>query len=149
MRVVQVIGLWMAGMACWLGTAHAQWVTQSIPLQAGWNAVHVEVKPFDGDFDTLFDGVPVEGVWQWNKQFNTTEFMLDPEHLLVPGPHWLVWLPEREEASFLSQITGFRAGQSYLVRMAADAAPVTLALKGTPVIPNLAWFPNALNLVGF
>src|SRR5437762_5568389 len=41
------------------GTAFAQWVTQTITLNPGWNAVYLEVQPANSDCDAVFAGMPV------------------------------------------------------------------------------------------
>jgi len=131
------------------GAAQAQWVTQNISLQPGWNAVYLEVQPAPSDCETIFSGHPVEDVWLWNKRFSPVEFELDPDTPLAPNPHWLIWLPSTNTESFLSQVFGLQACQSYLIRVPTSAAPFEISVKGAPVIPHLEWFPHALNLVGF
>lgn len=49
----------------------AQWRTQTIQLQPGWNAVHVEVQPQPDDCDTILANVSVESVWKWHRRFST------------------------------------------------------------------------------
>ena len=139
----------LAALAICQGAALAQWVTQPIALGPGWNAVHMEVRPEPAEFDAVFDGLPVEGVWAWNKRFSPVEFELDPDEPLAPSPHWLTGLPPDDPASFLSQAFRLVAGQSYLIKVRTNAAPFTLALKGRATEPHLEWYPHSLNLVGF
>ena len=50
----------------------------------------------------------------------------------------------------LPEPAAFTGGNhSYLIKLANDASPVTLTVKGQVVLPNLDWFPHGLNLVGF
>jgi len=129
--------------------ALGQWLTQTITLQPGWNAVHLEVKPEPGECAQVFAGKPEQSVWKWNRRFSTIQFNVDPNTLLPESPDWLVWLPPSDPRSFLNRLGALQGGQSYLVRVAADAAPFTMALKGQVVLPRLAWYPHGLNLVGF
>lgn len=138
-----------AVFACWAGSARAQWISQTIPLKPGWNAVHVEVQPEPALFANVFAGLPVESVWMWNKRFSPIEFEVDPDMPLQPSPHWLVWLPAEKPASFLSQTFRVQANQAYLVRIDTNAAPFDLVLRGRAALPHLEWFPHALNLIGF
>ena len=131
------------------GPVSAQWMTQTVSLRPGWNAVYVEVQPEPAAFDAVFGGSPVESVWVWNKRFSPVEFELDPETPLAPSPHWLAWLPSADPASFLSQAHRLQACQAYLIRVRTNAAPFSVALKGKAVLPHLEWFPHSLNLVGF
>jgi hypothetical protein len=131
------------------GAVCAQWLTQSIPLQPGWNAVYIGVDPSPARFDVVFDGLPIEGVWMWNKRFSPVEFDVDPEHVLPTNPHWLIWLPTSDPASFLGQTFRLQPHQAYLIKVATDAAPFSLHVQGRAVVPRITWFPHALNLVGF
>ena len=47
--------------------AEACWMTQEIPLVAGWNAVHVKVNPFDNGCNAVFGGGGVDQVTWWNR----------------------------------------------------------------------------------
>jgi len=128
---------------------HAQWRTQTIQLQPGWNAVHLEVQPQPDDCDTIFANSQVESVWKWNRRFSTIQFVTDPSTLLPEDPDWLVWLPLSDKKAFLRRLRSLQAHQSYLIKLADDAGPVTLSIKGQVVLPNLEWYPHGLNLVGF
>lgn len=130
-------------------SAMAQWRTQTIELRPGWNAVHVEVQPAPDDCDTLFAALPVESVWKWNRRFTSIQFVEDPQTLLAEDPDWLVWLPLSSENAFLRRLRSLQANQSYLIKVAAGASPVSLSLKGKVVMPRLDWYPHGLNLVGF
>lgn len=142
------------GLIGWLvvsaGVARAQWMTQEIPLQAGWNAVHVWVRPSAASFTEAFAGTEtnVVGVWRWDKAFTTQEYLYDETSPLAPSPHWKVWYPGRE-VSFLSSMGEFTGGQSYLIQWREGAPNTVISLKGRARLPALEWYPNALNLVGF
>jgi len=130
-------------------SALGQWLTQRVALQPGWNAVHLEVKPEPGGCEQVFAGQPVQSVWKWNRRFSTIQFTVDPDTLLPESPDWLVWLPPSDPRAFLSRLGALQANQAYLIKVAPNAAPFTLTIKGRIVPPRIEWFPNGLNLVGF
>jgi len=148
LRLRGVLTLWVALLLVPL-PGFAQWRTQTIQLHSGWNAVHLEVQPQPDGCDTIFASVPVESVWKWNRRFSSIQFVEDPSTLLVEDPDWLVWLPLTNERAFLRRLRALQANQSYLIKVAEGAGPVTLAIKGKVKLPRLDWYPHGLNLVGF
>ncbi len=129
-------------------SGRAQWLTQRVPLQPGWNAVQLQVQPEPGACAQVFAGLPVQSVWKWDRRFSTIEFVVDPATLLPESPDWLLWLPPSDPRSFLSRLFELQGGQSYLIKVASNAAPFTLAIKGRVILPRLDWYPHGLNLVG-
>jgi hypothetical protein len=126
-----------------------QWLTQSISLVPGWNAVYLEVQPEPRACEQVFRGLPVESVWKWDRRFSTIQFTLDPATLLPEAPDWLVWLPSSNPRAFLSRLSELQGCQAYLIKLATNAAPVTLPIKGRVLVPRLVWYPHTLNLMGF
>ncbi len=141
---------WTILLWLWIGARPAlgQWLTQEIPLRPGWNAVHLQVQPEPRACEAVFDPLPVEGVWQWNRRFLASQFITDPQSPLPESPDWLVWLPSSHPRSFLNRLSGLEGNQSYLIQVASNAPPFTLRLKGRVVLPRPTWFPHGLNLVG-
>jgi hypothetical protein len=131
-------------MLCW-----GQWLTQQIALVPGWNAVYLEVQPEPSTCEQVFGNLPIESVWKWDRRFSTIQFTVDPATLLPESPDWLVWLPPSDPRSFLNRLSGMQGCQAYLIKVATNAAPFTLALKGRVLLPRLEWYPHGLNLVGF
>jgi hypothetical protein len=131
-----------------VGTGRAQWLTQRVPLQPGWNAVQIQVQPEPGACAQVFAGQAVQSVWKWDRRFSTIQFVVDPATLLPENPDWLFWLPPSDARAFLSRLFELQGGQSYLIKVASNAAPFTLALKGRVLLPRLDWYPHGLNLVG-
>ncbi len=146
MKKMLVAG-WLAGAIAL--TAQGQWMTQTINLNPGWNAVFLKVQPSPATLDTVLTNTPVLSVWQWNRQFVSAQYTLDPSQLLPTDPHWLVWYSAASGMAFLNKITEFVGGASYLVQLPTNAAPVTLSIKGQPRLPANAWFPHAMSFVGF
>jgi hypothetical protein len=137
----------------WLATVPtpcvAQWRTQQIPLVPGWNAVYLEVQPEPRSCDEIFGNRPVQSVWKWDRRFSTIQFSLDPATLLPENPDWLMWLPPSDSRAFLNRLFELQGCQAYLIKVAPNAAPFTVPLKGQVIIPRLDWYPHGLNLVGF
>src|SRR5437867_7686304 len=77
---------------------YAQWTTQTITLNPGWNAVYLEVEPASPDCDALFAGLPVESVWAWNRRFSSVQFIQDANALLPGQPDWLTYVPTNHPA---------------------------------------------------
>lgn len=128
---------------------HGQWLTQEIPLEPGWNAVHLEVRPEPAQCQDAFAGLPVQAVWKWNRRFSTIQFAVDPNTLLPEDPDWLVWLPPSDPRAFLGRLGTLQGGQSYLIRVAPNTPRFTLRLKGRAMLPRPEWYPHGLNLIGF
>lgn len=126
----------------------AQWVTQEIPLKAGWNAVYLAVEPATTDCASIFAGLPVQSVSMWSKRETRLQFTTDSSKLLPRNPDWLTWLPPSNPQAQLGNLFAIHGGQSYLIRLAADASPTTWRVKGTPVPFRRQWLPRSLNLTG-
>lgn len=127
-------------------SSRGQWVTQTIELKSGWNAVFLHV---DTDYTTL-DGLigsdpanPIVEVWRWQPPVTTqfTDSPLNPN----PGSEWSSWVRDRP-GSALQRLTGDTA---YLVRVRADVPTFGWAVKGRPVLPRQDWTVTGLNLLGF
>lgn len=127
---------------------HAQWTTQSILLQPGWNAVWLEVQPEPRDTDSVFAGLPVESVWCWNRRFTTVQFLQDANNLLPGQPDWLAYYPPGQGNAALSSLFAVHAGRCYLIKTTANQ-PVTWRVQGRPVPVARDWIAGSLNLVGF
>ena len=135
-------------LAASLAPCRAQWMTQEIALNPGWNAVHLNVEPARTDCASVFAELPVQSVWMWNRRPTRLQFTTDPARLLPRNPDWLFWLPPSQPPSRLNSLFAVHGGQSYLIRLRADATPLTWRLKGTPVLFRRQWLPQSLNLTG-
>ena len=131
------------------GLGRAQWLTQRITLVPGWNAVYLEGQPEPSACAEVFNYAPVQSVWKWDRRFSTIQFTVDPATLLPEAPDWRVWLPPSDPRSFLSRLSDLQGGQAYLIKVASNAVPFTLPIKGRVLLPRLDWYPHGLNLVGF
>jgi len=126
----------------------AQWITQDIDFNPGWNTIYLEMDPEPGSCDQIFSGQPVASVWQWNRRFSAIDFEVDPNTLVPDDPHWLVWFSPTATNAFLTRLFNMTGGCAYLVKVPSNTPPFTLSLKGRPGIAYYEWFPHAINLVG-
>jgi hypothetical protein len=143
------VALVAVSIACALISANGQWTRQTLHLEPGWNAVHVEVDPVPAECAKLFAGLPVESVWTWNRTFRAVQFLQNPDEMLASQPEWRTWFPGSHPQSFLNNLYLIRAGRSYLVKLSDDAQPMDLTLTGRAVPPAEEWYPDSYNLVGF
>ncbi|MEI6566681.1 MAG: hypothetical protein WCR20_08390, partial [Verrucomicrobiota bacterium] len=73
--------------------ASAQWVTQTIALKAGWNAVYLHVDP---SHQSLAESIgsditnPIMEVWRWAPALSTLQFVQTPQ-APVEGAQWASW----------------------------------------------------------
>lgn len=143
----------MAAWVCLLLTtgfsAHAQWLTQSIPLKPGWNAVFLHVDP---SYDTLQNLVaadstnPILEVWLWRPAPTTVQFVQDPQ---TPGSESSQWSSWNRLSGTSSPLQRLVPNAAYLVRVATNVTSYTWNLKGQPVAPRYQWTTTGLNLLGF
>jgi hypothetical protein len=128
--------------------AGAQWLTQDIPLTPGWNAVFLRVQPEPAACEATLAGLPVAAVYRWSGSDQTLQFTASPTQLLPRADDWLVWMPPTHPQAGLNTLHALHANGAYLIRLAADAPPVTWQLKGRPRLFRHAWRADALNLCG-
>jgi hypothetical protein len=139
----------LLGLGVFPTSAEAQWTTQTIQLQPGWNAVFLEIEPEPRDCDSQLSALPIESVWAWNRRFSSVQFIQDPT-TLVPGQEdWLAWLPPAHPGRAALNLHILQGAKPYLIKL-PDAAPATSwQIKGQPVVRTTEWISDSLNLVGF
>ena len=124
---------------------HAQWMTQTIELKQGWNAIWLTLQPVPASCDVVFEGVEVERVSMWDRSKGGVEYLTDPIENLPLSSDWLMWRPVNDPQARLNTFVGMLAGKSYLVKM---REPATLSIKGRAVLVHPEWIPNAMTLTG-
>ena len=128
----------------------AQWVTQSISLKSGWNAVYLNVDASYLSVSNLLAtdaGNPITDIWMWAPTPSTMQFVQSPQEPVTANSQWISWSRSDSDASALQQLVGNTA---YLVRVATNTATYTWAVKGKPVPPSSAkWSTTGLNFFGF
>ncbi|MBI2926730.1 MAG: hypothetical protein HYY24_13620 [Verrucomicrobia bacterium] len=142
-------GLALLALSCGSSACLGQWVTQTITLNPGWNAVFLEVQPAPDDCDSVLAGVPVESVWAWNRRFATVQFIQDPSQLVPGGPDWLAYLPADHAARATRNLFTLQGARAYLVKLKDGTQQTTWKVVGQPVTRQVEWIPNSYNLLGF
>jgi hypothetical protein len=129
--------------------AVAQWVSQSITLNPGWNAVFLELQPANPDCDAVFTNLPVESVWAWNQRFSSVQFIQDASQLVPGQPDWLTYFPPDNAGRAARNLFALQGGRAYLVKLKAGATATIWNIIGQPVVRQIDWIPDSLNFVGF
>jgi len=136
-----VIWLFVAAYPC-----RAQWLTQSIDLKPGWNAVFLHVDASYGTLDAQVGadaGNPIIEIWRWNPPA-TTQFSDNPQTPIATS-EWVSWV-RSQPGSGLQRLAGDAA---YLVRVLTNLQTYSWKVKGRPVPPRHEWTVTGLNFVGF
>ncbi len=128
--------------------ARAQWLTQTLPLKAGWNAVFLHVDAGYAILDQIVGPgapalTPIEQVWRWDPKSSTAQFIDTPQQPTGAGSQWTSWKRSESLSSPLQRLT---ANTALLVYSTAD---YTWQLKGRPVLPAYQWSTSGLNFFGF
>ena len=55
--------------------------TQVVELEAGWNAVYLEVEPEEAAPEAVFEGMPVDVVAQYFQRQSPVQFIANPEEV--------------------------------------------------------------------
>jgi len=147
LRVFSLLG---PCLLCALATpSQAQWVQQQIVLRSGWNAVFLEVDPTPAECDTLFAGMPIESVWDWNRPADSPQFVQDPGTLIPGAPGWLTWFPSTHPFANQATLFTLRDGRPYLIKLADNAPATTWTVTGKPSLRGVKWQAGGVNFVGF
>ena len=120
--------------------------TQTIQLEAGWNAVYLEIEPRKGDPTALFAGTPIEIAAAYNRPVTSMEFIDSPNDVLPDRKGWNVWYAPQREDALLSNLSAVQAHHTYLI---FTEQAYTWSLEGTAFHGSARWHPNAFSLVGF
>lgn len=130
-------------------SVQAQWITESISLNAGWNAVYLHV---DASHDTLENQVwadnsnPIQEIWLWVPTPTTGQFVQSPQEPLPSSSQWASW---KRAASPSSQLHRLIGNAAYLVYVDPNTASYTWNVRGKPVAPKYQWTTTGLNFLGF
>src|SRR5437667_214500 len=124
--------LLLFALGCGSPAAFAQWVTQTITLNPGWNAVYLEVQPANSDCDAVFAGIPVESVWAWNRRFSSVQFIQDANQLVPGQPDYRLNASGRWQLISSPATNALRAGEAlwvYCLGASTFSGPVQLTLE--------------------
>lgn len=128
--------------------AHAQWMTHTFTLNAGWNAVFLDVEPEPQDCATVFSGLPIDSVWYWSPNNSSVQFTRNPNDIGPDDPDWRVYFPETSLGRASTTLRVVRGNRPYLIKISGTAS-VNWVVRGKPSTRALDWAPNSYNLVGF
>ncbi len=120
--------------------------TQSVSLQAGWNALWLEVQPTNDTPEVVFAGVPVEQVWTFRQRLPAVDYIADPSEPVWNRDQWLSWVPAGQPESIANSLFAIPGHRAYLVKATAAG---TLEVTGRPSLRRATWKPDAFNLRGF
>ncbi|HOX01946.1 MAG TPA: hypothetical protein P5555_02335 [Candidatus Paceibacterota bacterium] len=120
--------------------------TQVIEMQAGWNAVFLEVHPLDGDPAAVFGSLPVDIVASFFERSTAAQFVVNPDADLYRRAGWGVWYAAGRPDAFLKTLHGVHGQQAYLIRA---RSAFTWRITGLVTAPEVQWQADAFNLVGF
>ncbi len=121
--------------------------TQSVTLNPGWNAIHLEVVPENPDLSAVFDGVPVDSVWAYGNNLGQPDFVAEVTETALAKAGWFSWVPTNRVDAFQNNLFQVQVNRSYLVKLAGTAA-ATLTLSGRPTTRTRAWLPDSYNFRG-
>ncbi len=119
--------------------------TQTFTLEAGWNAIWLEVDPVNDDPDAVFAGLPLDSVWMWNPRFSPVDYIADPDEEKLANRGFLGYFPPTRPENILSRLFAVRGGQAFLLRL---TQPATLTAQGLAVARPIRWSSDSFNLVG-
>ena len=142
------VSLYVVGLLAAALPTSAQWVSQSLSLKAGWNAVYLHVDPSHDTLEHLVGSDlsnPILEVWLWAPPASTLQFVQSPQEP-VAGAQWMAWNRNAADTQMLQRLVGNCA---YLVRVATNVASYTWTLKGRPLPPAYEWTTTGLNFLGF
>lgn len=132
---------------CWSTILIAAPLQQTITLQPGWNAIHIELEPTEADIETVFAGLPVASVWRWLPQTGSAEFIRDPSEGLENVEGWFAWFPQPRPEAFLSNLFTISGNTAYLVKLEGSSSR-QITIRGNPRLRTPRWQANGFSLTG-
>lgn len=120
--------------------------TQTLALQAGWNAVFLEVEPMDGAPNVVFAGTSVDIAVRFFAPHSSVQFIRDPADAPWNQPGWGVWYAPNRPDAFLTSLHAIQGGKAYLLHATSS---YTWSVTGRARFDRLRWRADSFNLVGF
>lgn len=131
-------------------SSHAQWITETHTLKAGWNAVWLPHDCSHADIQDVIPNTAVEQVWRWNPPISGLQFTVDPQTPVQGDSQWSVWERARPVGPF-STLFRLSGNAAYLIKVAnsVGTGTITVSFKGKPLPPRYPWKESGVNLFGF
>ena len=132
------------------GQVEAQYISETMTLKQGWNAIYLESTPENALCDEFFADLPVTRAAAYLDDAGDVTRRIDAEgnEILQKPVTYLVWEKGETEANTLRKLVG---GKCYLVYATAACSKTFL---GIPSVPRMTWRKASadgegfLNLVG-
>ncbi|MEN9674486.1 MAG: hypothetical protein RIS76_382, partial [Verrucomicrobiota bacterium] len=127
--------------------SRAQWLSQSMTLVPGWNAVYLQVDASYTNLDTLLPDAqgPIAQIWQWNPTFSVQQYSTSPANPHNDGSQWTSWTSARGDNDTLTLL----GGNNSLLIFNQTASNYVWSVKGRPRPPNYQWTTTGLNFFGY
>ncbi len=133
-------------LICFVCGFEAEAATRQFQLQAGWNAIYLDIDPGGVAVDEAFDGQLVDAVARYLLPATQVRFIESADEEPWNDAGWLVWYaPQRAEA-FLTTLHAVYGGAAYLVHAVKTG---TLTVEGEIQPTPAKWVAGAFNLTGF
>ncbi|WP_309380933.1 hypothetical protein [Cerasicoccus frondis] len=120
-------------------------VTQTFSLNAGWNAVYLEVDPEGAAPAEVFADADIEAVWYGKSSSTDAEFISSPNEASFSSDGWYFYLADPDTTA-LSTLSSIYGGRCYLIKATVDT---TIAISGEPVYRRTPWESQTYKLTGF
>lgn len=130
--------------------ARGAWREQAFTLKPGWNAVWLEVTPELREPASVFSGLPVRTVLRHYNETASPRFVSDDasvQGLKLDPENWLSWSPGEPASQVVQSLQAIHGGAAYLIEI-TGSADVAWAVRGRPVVEELAWLNAAHSLTG-
>ncbi len=136
-------------VAVGVSTLNAQWQTQTLQLQPGWNPVYLSIAPTPSDGDSLFTGNPrILSVRRWAPPpIEAVQYDEVTGAILPQSGSWLTWFPPTHPDRALLNLTEVAGNAAYLIQV-SDGSQVNISLQGRPVALTCEWQPDSHHFVG-
>lgn len=138
--------LLLVASLCVALSTFAQNRQQTIQLQAGWNAVYLEVEPLDTNPDAVFGNTPIDTVARYFPRSSPVQYISDPAGAPWNEPGWGVWYAPARPEAVVGNLHAIRGNKAYLVHSASVYA---WNVTGTIAFERRSWQADSFNLVGF
>lgn len=127
---------------------YASWLTQTVDLKNGWNAIYTHVDASHTSLEALLSlsdpNAVIQEIWLWKPKLSSRQFFNTPQEPVGETTQWLSW----KRSSTINSLQKLVGDAAYLVRV-ANADLFSWRIKGRVVPQNYTWTTTGLNFVGF